>query len=391
VLENPYTPGQIPRVLAGRAVEKDQIRGHLSRVSTFGELGGPLLVFHAARGVGKTSLLREGQRDAEEHGFVTTWVSCARRQRFLPELADRVAHALEAADVVPASDRNRWRTRLTRFGVQAGPPGLKVSAEVTPVVADEGAENPAPIAALEDLLHDAASLVRDRGGAGLAVFLDELHAPDRDDTAIFLNALQNLDGQRDRNPLAVFGAGLPSTPEELTRAATFGERSAFVALGLLDERAAEQALVEPAAALGVAWEPAAVAAVERQARGYPYFLQLIAHAAFAAAAPGEGATITVTHVEAAGPAAHDQLQSMYRARWKAASRLEQELMAAMAGVGTDAVSRSDIAAAMGRDSQALSVPRDRLMDKGVIESAGRGLLRFTLPGFGDYVRDRNAG
>ena len=59
---NPYTPGQVPRILAGRTAEMRRIEGLLARVATYGELGGPLLVFHAPRGIGKTSLLRAGQR-----------------------------------------------------------------------------------------------------------------------------------------------------------------------------------------------------------------------------------------------------------------------------------------------------------------------------------------
>ena len=36
MLPNPYTPGQLPRVLAGREAEKERIRGYLSRVAAFG-------------------------------------------------------------------------------------------------------------------------------------------------------------------------------------------------------------------------------------------------------------------------------------------------------------------------------------------------------------------
>jgi hypothetical protein len=36
------------------------------------------------------------------------------------------------------------------------------------------------------------------------------------------------------------------------------------------------------------------------------------------------------------------------------------------------------------------MPRDRLLDKGIIEPAGHGRLRFTLPGFTDYVRTQAA-
>ena len=386
MLPNPYTPGQLPRVLAGRQAEQDRIRGRLARVATYGELGGPLLVFHAPRGVGKTSLLRDGQREAVENGFVTAWAACTSRRPFLPELVDRVGHALEQAEVVPARERSRWHATLEKVSVQLGVPGAQVTAQID---TSRDVEAPAaPVAAVEDLLHLAAARIRARGGAGLVVFLDELHAPTGQDLATFLNAMQNLDGARTDNPLAVIAAGLPSTPEVLTRAATFGERSTFVALPLLDARASREALAVPAGLLEVRWTDGALAAVEAQARGYPYFLQLTAHAAWDAAAPGPGDRITARHVAAGLPAARDQLDAMYRARWRSATPLEQQLMAAMAASGDDSVARSEIARRMGRDSRAISVPRDRLLDKGVIEPAGHGHLRFTLPGFADYIRQQ---
>ena len=397
MLTNPYTPGQVPRILAGRAPELSLIRDRLARVEAYGELSGPLLVFHAPRGIGKTSLLREAQREAEEHGFVTAWVACARRQPLLPELVDRVGHALEAAEVVTGRGAGGWRAQVQKVSLQVGPPGVQLGAEVSR--APEASHPQAPVAALEDLLHDAATRVRKRGGSGLALFVDELHAAMRPDAAVLLNALQNLDGRREDNPLTVIGAGLPSTPEELTRAATFGERTSFVGLRLLDDRGSKQALVEPARLLGVSWDDGAVAAVESSARGYPYFLQLLAHAAWQAARPDEGGAITAAHVRKGLPAAEEQLEAMYRARWRAATALEQEFMAAMAaeaGVTTEpgeepVVARSAVATRMGRASRAVSMPRDRLLDKGIVEPAGHGLLRFTLPGFTEYVRTQAVG
>ena len=53
----------------------------------------------------------------------------------------------------------------------------------------------------------------------------------------------------------------------------------------------------------------------------------------------------------------------------------------MAAAGDGNVSRAQIAANLGQDSRAISVPRERLIDKGVIEPVGHGLVRFTLPGF----------
>ncbi len=112
-LPDPYTPGQVPRLLAGRKVELGRIRDRLARVASFGELAGPLLVFHAPRGLGKTSLLRAAERDAAALGFATAWLACSRERPFLPELVRSVERALDAVDL-RVEARKRWRDRLQR-------------------------------------------------------------------------------------------------------------------------------------------------------------------------------------------------------------------------------------------------------------------------------------
>ena len=392
-LPNPYTPGQVPRVLAGRTSELTRIRDQVGRVATFGELGGPLLVFHAPRGLGKTSLLRTAQRQTAELGFVSAWVACSRERPFLPELVRVIERSLQRADITPTGEAGaRWRSRLDKISVELGVPGVKVRADLANQAAPGSAPpaGAAPIAALEDLLHDAAQVVRGRGGAGLLVFIDELHAASADDMAILLNALQNLDGEREHNPLAVISAGLPVTPEALTRAATFGERSSFVPLDVLDDTDARAALSAPAEALGVHWADAALDRVVSEARGHPYFLQLVGSATWNAARPVAGDPITEESVVAGVPAATEQLTAMYRARWRSATRAEQAFLAAMAAAGTENVGRAQIAATLGQDTRAISVPRERLIEKGVIEPVGHGLVRFTLPGFAVYVRSQDA-
>ena len=388
-LPNPYTPGQVPRILAGRRVELGRIRDQVSRVATYGELGGPLLVFHAPRGLGKTSLLRAAQHETAELGFVSVWVSCVRGTPFLPELVAGTARSLDRAEVVPrGAPGTRWRARFQRIGLELGVPGVKVTADLRAAAEPPASAPAAPVTALEDLLHESAQLVRSRGGAGLLVLVDELHAAARDELSLLLNALQNLDGTRGDNPLAVVAAGLPVTPEAITRAATFGERSAFVALDLLAESDARAALTAPADELGVTWTAGALDAVVAESGGYPYFLQLLGSASWAAAAPAVDGRIGMAAVRAGIPAATGQVTAMYRARWGSATPTEQAFLTAMAIAGDGNVSRAQIAANLGQDSRAISVPRERLIDKGVIEPVGHGLVRFTLPGFAAYVRGR---
>jgi len=390
MLPNPYAPGELPRVLAGREQQQDRIRGYLSRIGTYGEMGGPLLVFLGPRGVGKTSLLREAQRDAEGHGFITAWVACRRNAPFLPDLVSRVGKAIETADILPRAEKGTWKLRLESIGLEFGLPSVvKVSA--TAAADRSGAEAPprgAQISAMEDLLHETSSQIRARGGAGLVVFVDELHAATRDDLAVLLNAMQNLAGRREDNPLAIIGAGLPSTPGVLVNAATFGERSTFLTLPRLEPAAAAAAVAEPASELAVTWTPAALQTVAAEAQGFPYLLQVLAHATWEVAKPsGTSDVLDVDQVRAGLPLADDQLSSMYAARWAAATELEKQIMSVMAQAGTPTVTRAEIAAALGRPTQALGVPRERLIDKGIIEPASRGEVRFTMPGFDRYIRE----
>lgn len=59
----------------------------------------------------------------------------------------------------------------------------------------------------------------------------------------------------------------------------------------------------------------------------------------------------------------------------------------MSRFGDGPVRRADLAAQMGVAGERLNVQRRRLIDKGLIESAGRGQLRYTTPGFAAFVRD----
>lgn len=386
-LRSPFTPGDLPRILVGRVPERTRLRDLLARVTAYGELAGPPVVLHAPRGLGKTSLLRDTEDRARELGFVTAWVACAKGSTMLPELASSVRRALIDAEVL--DDRSTRRV-LDSIAVEFGLFGISFSSEFG-LAAGESAPPAAAISGLERLLHQAAHSVRERGGAGLLVLIDELHAAPYAELAILLNALQNLAGRRAENPLALMTAGLPSTPEMIMRAATFGERSEFISIERFDDDDSRRVLQEPATGLEVSWHPDALAAALAVADGNPYLLQLAGDATWQAAAPVAGDVLELADLQAGEDRMRGQMAAMCRARWDSASELEQSFLAAMADYAQEIVPREHIAHTMGRDTRSISVPRARLIDRGVIEAAGRGRLRFTLPGMAAWVRDHHGG
>jgi hypothetical protein len=128
-------------------------------------------------------------------------------------------------------------------------------------------DSAALLSPVEDFLDRAATLVRERGGAGLLILIDELYEPlvsrPRDDyrpepaalldAAIFHNALQDLDDEREQPRLGVVAAGLPETTDFLARAATFAARTNEIRLTELDEATSRALLSRPASDIGVTW------------------------------------------------------------------------------------------------------------------------------------------
>lgn len=376
---NPYAPGDIPRFLAGRDDQLARVEVVLERVAEGDPAGAPT-VFVAPRGLGKTSLLRACEDLARPLGYAVAWVPCVKGQPVLADVVSGVDRALEQVGILTRSAIPRWESLRLEIGV-----GVKATGEWK----RPSAEQPVPgrVLAVEQVLRSAAGAVRERGGAGLLLCLDELHAPALDETGILLNALQDLAGEREVNPLVVLGAGLPSTPGHLISAATFAERWDFVALPSLDAGAAARALRQPAEEVGVRWSARAVRLADERAAGYPYLLQLVGAATWEVARPAHGSTIGLEHAEQGWDLAQSRMRILFQGRWDAATEAERAFLVAMARAGTSPVSRSAVAGALGVSTGSISRARGSLIDKGIIASAGHGMLELTLPGFGDFVRD----
>jgi len=391
----------VPRRFVGRAAELRQIRAELAPVIAYGEmLGGPLLLT-GPRGVGKTSLLLEVRRWAESEGFVVAHTSGVKYQPFLGDVLDRVTAALQATTA--AAPRRR---RIEQLSATVGVPMASASVSLRwPEAEQLSAVSPALVSPVEDLLHECAVAVRESGGAGLLLLIDELHEPLRSieadryvpnadavrDAAVILNVLQHLDNDRDLNPLGMIAAGLPEAGTLLMRAATFAERVNEIRLGELGPSEARDVLSVPAAELGVRWHGDALAAAIELADGYPQALQVIGKWTWDGAELTEGAVITEADFQAAVPAITAHLDTMYERRWESATATERAFLTAMAELEIQSeggrVRRGMIADRMGRSTDSIGPIRDSLLSKGIVEDAGHGLVRFTIPGFAAYVRE----
>ena len=145
------------------------------------------------------------------------------------------------------------------------------------------------------------------------------------------------------------------------------------------------AFEEPAAELGVAFEPAALDELVDLSGGYPFFIQSYGKHVWDVA---DDSPIASDDVELAAPRAYRELvDSFFRPRYDRATPAERRYMHAMADLGDGDVSSTDVAAGLGHDQPSrVSPQRDGLLTKGLIYAPERGLLAFTVPHMDAYLR-----
>ncbi len=374
---SPYTPGEVARAVPGRAAQVADVDERLSVLVDLRRLVGRIRVDHAPRGFGKTSLLREYERRARARGVVTVWVTAGEEQGLIEQICDAVEKATEEFGSVT---RRKIRDRVDSVRMTVGAPGI---AQVSGTVRAPGrSAEPNGSRAFERVIRAAAE-----DTMGIVILVDEIQAADPAGLRTLVYAWQHLQAEAQDSPVALFAAGLPNAPEVIASIVTFSERIAYRPLGPLEREAEEVALVGPARALGVSWTPRAVDLALAIAQGYPYAVQLIADAAWAATGrPDPGGVIDADGVERGRIAMRADLDALFRARWASCSPLERRMVVAMAENGDGPVARATIASNLGTSTNQLSTPRARLIDKGLVQPADRGMLQFTIPGFAEFVR-----
>ncbi|HSV67738.1 MAG TPA: ATP-binding protein [Mycobacteriales bacterium] len=388
-VRNPYAPGagQRPPELAGRDRELAQFEVVLERIAS----GRPerSLVLTGLRGVGKTVLLNTLRSAAIGRLWGTGKIEARPDQ----SIRRPVAAALHMA-VREIAPRHRAPERVEEFlGVlkafalrdpeqpkRAGAPRWQPGIDVP---ASHGRADTGDLEIdLVELFCDAAELARDLG-VGVALFVDEMQDVPAPDISALCAACHELSQQG--APLIVVGAGLPHLPAVLSSSKSYSERLfRYLRIDRLDRPAADQALVAPAVREQVHFAADALDALYAAADGYPYFVQAYGKVTWDAA---PGSPITAADVRVAAPEAEAELAvGFFGSRYERATPAEREYMRGMATLGDGPVGTAEVATELGRRPSSLSPARDSLIKKGLIYSAERGLVAFTVPHFGRFLR-----
>jgi hypothetical protein len=401
-IRNPYAPGagQRPPELAGRDRELEQFEVTLERVAA----GRPerSMVLSGLRGVGKTVLLNALRGLAVRRAWGTGKIEARPDQ----SIRIPVAQAVHAA-VREVSHRHRDPDRVDavagvvksfalRTGLEERRSASRGGIRWTPPVDVPAAKGRADSGDLEldltELFSDVAVLAGDLG-VGLALFVDEMQDIAPSELAALCGACHELSQQS--APVIVVGAGLPHLPVALAASKSYAERLfRYVSVDRLPREMADRAWRVPAGTEGVDFEAEALDELYRLTDGYPYFVQAYGKVTWDAAV---GTPIRAADVREAAPEAEAELAiGFFGARYDRATPAERDYMTAMADLGADrgdgavdgAIATAAVARHLGRKPQSLSPARDGLIKKGLVYSAERGSVAFTVPHFGKFLRSR---
>lgn len=383
-IRNPFSPGAgaPPPELVGRDPLLEQARVLLGRVRQ--KRPEKSLLLTGLRGVGKTVLLNEMERQARDAGYRTIFIEAHEDKPLGPLLAPWLRSLLYDLDrLAGAGDKVKRGLRVLRSflgALKVTYADIEVGLDIDP---ERGSADSGDLEIdLPNLLVAVGEAAEERKSA-VAVLIDEVQYFSQKELGALIMAMHKI--QQRQLPLVLLGAGLPILPGLAGESKSYAERLfSFPDVGALSEEDAARALREPARDEGVEFESTALREIFRMTRGYPYFLQEWGYQSWNQAPRSR---ITLNVVRKATATVTDRLDhNFFRVRFDRLTPGEKRFLRAVAGLGAGPHRTGDVADTLGVKITSLGPVRANLIRKGMIYSPAHGDIAFTVPLFDEFMR-----
>jgi hypothetical protein len=376
---NPYAPGAgtSPPFLAGRDREIEAYSVLLDRLKR-GNTAKSMIVT-GLRGVGKTVLLNAFEDMSIERDWVPESIELDEDTSFPDALARSIRRALRE---LSPTKKMAERVRLVLGGLGTfslkDPAGFELTYTPGATLQRDRLS--------EDFVDVLVALgeVAESKGRGVAFLLDEVQYVAAREFGPFTVGLHRIN-QRSL-PITCVAAGLPSLPVLAGKAKSYAERLFdYPRVEQLSKTDADAALADPARKLEVVWEQEALNRVFRQTSGYPYFVQEYGKYIWDVAKDG---CITSSDARTGGTIAQDRLdEGFFRVRYEGrATQAERAFLHAMTACEGPPYSMAEVTRALGKtDQRALSMRRNRLIQKGLVYAPEHGFVDYTVAPLAGYL------
>ena len=380
-IQNPFSPGAgtPPPELAGRGELLEEARIMIGRALQGRSTQGMLMT--GLRGVGKTVILNELMRMAEEHGTLPIYIEATAdstlSELLAPELK-KLFFSLNRMSGVKDKVKKGLvvlRNFIGTIHVNVGDIGLDI--EPFAGIADSGNIE----VDLADLFECVAEAAKEKNKAVL-LLVDEVQYLPQKELGALIVAFHRL--QQRQLPFAVIGAGLPMLAGLAGKAKSYAERLfLYPSVGALTFEATKQAIEPPFAACGVRIGRKALEGVYEHSKGYPYFIQEWGYQIWNHV---DHQMVGVDDVDKVKPKVEKRLdENFFHARLERLTLGEKDFLYGMS-LCDGVVRLADVARVLDCNVATLSKRRASLLAKGMIYSPHYGELDFTVPMFASFMR-----
>ncbi|MFT4060676.1 MAG: AAA family ATPase [Legionella sp.] len=383
-IKNPFSPGagSPPPELVGREEILSQSNILLQRILKKRSEKSFLLT--GLRGVGKTVLLNEMERQAETVGYKTILIEAHEGKNLGALLIPHLRRLLFDLDRLSGvGDKVRrglgvLKSFINTIKIKVGDVefGLGIDPEL-------GAADSGDIEVDLPNLFVALAEAAEERNAAIAILIDEIQYFSISEISALIMAMHKM--QQKRLPLVLIGAGLPILPALAGDSKSYAERLfQFPNIGPLSEEDANKALQDPVNEVDVEFSLEALKEIYELTRGYPYFLQEWGYQSWNHA---KETPIDLQDVRDATSLVIRRLdENFFRVRFDRLTPSEQNYLRGMAEIGDRPKRTGDIAEILGKSVSSLGPVRDKLIKKGMIYSPSHGEMAFTVPLFDEYMK-----
>ena len=382
---NPYTPGAgaMPKYLAGR----DDIleAASLQIKALAANYQNRSIVLYGLRGVGKTVLLNSIESIAEGEGVLVRHIEVEEKKGLIAPLASAccsLSSSLNKIELVKSKlDQIRNMFTSLTLSVDAGDGSLSFGF-------NEDALGTS-LASSRNLSGDFTDILVVLGkyaqaaGASILIGIDELQYAGKEELEALACALHRV--TQLGLPVMFCCAGLPKLLKMLGEAKTYSKRQFnFVKVDSLPRDKAVEAIVRPAQKLGVRYSDEAVDAIISYTEGYPYFIQELCSTIWTSSDSKCISLETVLECTSLTDIRLDE--GFFSVRYDRCTPRQKEFLIARVRCGELPCTLANVAHYMGRDVSSIGPLRAQLISRGLIYSAARGEVDFTVPQFDRYLR-----
>ena len=378
---NPYRPGAglMPTYLAGRDEDIQNVDNLFEALIL--NIPTQSVIFSGLRGVGKTVLMNQLQKIAEDKRIFCKHIEVEERNDFISQLA-----SCSQAFLRRISMAENFRHLIQK----------PLDAIKSLVVSFDPNENIFSLPLQEKELYKTTNLTQSltdvltalgeaayKAEIPICFFIDEIQYMKASELGALIAALHRANQLG--YPIMIIGAGLPKIYTMLSEEKSYSERLfIYTEIYSLEALQAEAAIRKPAEKLNVTYTEEAVQKIIEVTKGYPFFIQQFCQIVFQNT---EHKEINIHDVNDSVASFFKVLdKGFFRVRYERCSEADKKFIFAMVSSGELPCTISNIAKAMKKPVNSISTSRAQLINKGIIYSVKYKELDFTVPEFDGFIK-----